>query len=219
MPEQVDPVLLAPREHAVDDVDPDVLVLLQRVGGGEQEGGAEQIPLQLKPGVGRGMLNTLRMTALPALTRIETRISHEIHLPINSLYDRLLWKEREALPWFLPPGSLRIATVPLYSANTVGKPMTTGRGEVNSDFWTTLRQTSAGVTAGHVFLFRFSTSKATRNGEDPRRRAIRGEIAGPQALRSCRRRHGAERRPDRERSRPRPSTNSTFSPKTGPCRS
>ena len=51
MAEQVDPVLHAPREHAVDDVDADVLVLLQRVGGGQQEGGAEQIPLQFEPGV------------------------------------------------------------------------------------------------------------------------------------------------------------------------
>ena len=53
MPEQVDPVLHAARPHAVDDVDADVLVLAQRVGGGEQEGGAEQIPLQLEPGVRR----------------------------------------------------------------------------------------------------------------------------------------------------------------------
>ena len=35
-----------------DDVDADVLVALQRVGGGEQEHRAEQIPLQLQPGVG-----------------------------------------------------------------------------------------------------------------------------------------------------------------------
>ena len=53
MPEQVDPVLDAPRERPVDDVDADVLVLLERVGRGQQERGAEQIPLQFKPGVRR----------------------------------------------------------------------------------------------------------------------------------------------------------------------
>ena len=53
MPEQVDPVLDAAGEGSVDDVDADVFVLPQRIGGGQQEGRAEQIPLQLQPGIRR----------------------------------------------------------------------------------------------------------------------------------------------------------------------
>ncbi|MPL93316.1 hypothetical protein SDC9_39442 [bioreactor metagenome] len=51
--EQVDPVLHTTRPGAVENVDADMLVLLQRIGGGEQEGRAIEIPLQLEPGIRR----------------------------------------------------------------------------------------------------------------------------------------------------------------------
>ena len=51
MPEQVDPVARALRARAVEDVDADMVVGLQRVGGGQHEHRAEQIPLQFEPGV------------------------------------------------------------------------------------------------------------------------------------------------------------------------
>ncbi len=38
---------------AVEDVDADMFVLLQRIGGGEHEGRAEEIPLQFQPGIRR----------------------------------------------------------------------------------------------------------------------------------------------------------------------
>ena len=52
MAEEVDPVLHAAGKHAVDDVDANMVVLFQRMGGRQHEGGAEQVPLQLEPGVG-----------------------------------------------------------------------------------------------------------------------------------------------------------------------
>jgi hypothetical protein len=50
--ENVDPVLRAVRKAAGEDVDADVLVLSQHVGGTEQEDGREQIPLDFQEGVG-----------------------------------------------------------------------------------------------------------------------------------------------------------------------
>ena len=64
--EDIDPGAHAP-EAAEDDVDADVLVVQQRVAGGEQEDRREQIPLQLEPGV-RADQKSLREMALPALT-------------------------------------------------------------------------------------------------------------------------------------------------------
>ena len=51
MAEQVDPVLRTARKSAIDDVDADMFVLSQRMGGGQQEGCAEEIPLQFQKGV------------------------------------------------------------------------------------------------------------------------------------------------------------------------
>ena len=53
MSEQVDPVLHAARKLAVDDVDADMLVLAERIGSREHEGGTEKIPLRLQPGIRR----------------------------------------------------------------------------------------------------------------------------------------------------------------------
>jgi hypothetical protein len=53
--EQVDPVAHPLGEVRGDDVDADMLVALQSIGGGEHEDGAVQIPLQFEPGVRRGV--------------------------------------------------------------------------------------------------------------------------------------------------------------------
>ena len=53
MAEKVDPVLHAPGQGTVDDIDADMFILSQRIGGGEHEGRAEQIPLRLQPGIRR----------------------------------------------------------------------------------------------------------------------------------------------------------------------
>ncbi len=53
MAEQVDPVAEPLREAMVEDIDPDVLVPEQGIGGAEQEDGAEELPLHLEPGIGR----------------------------------------------------------------------------------------------------------------------------------------------------------------------
>ena len=50
--EQIDPLARALRQAAGDDVDPDMAVALEHMGGGQHEDGAEQVPLQLQPGVG-----------------------------------------------------------------------------------------------------------------------------------------------------------------------
>ena len=83
MPEKVDPVLHAAREHAVDDVDADMLVLLQRVGGGQQEGGAEQIPLQLQPGV-RRHVERLADDGVAGADQDREQDQPDTHLPMNS---------------------------------------------------------------------------------------------------------------------------------------
>ena len=86
MAEQVDAMLDAAREQAIDDVDADVFVLLQRVGGGEQECGAEQIPLQFQPGVGRHV-EGLADDRIAGADQHGTRMSQETHLPMTSLTD------------------------------------------------------------------------------------------------------------------------------------
>ena len=50
--EQVDPVAYPLGQAAVDDIDADMLVLEQGVGGAQHEHGAEQLPLRFEPGVG-----------------------------------------------------------------------------------------------------------------------------------------------------------------------
>ena len=49
--DQVDPGAHARRQMAEDHVDPDMLVVQQRVAGGQQEHRREQVPLQFEPGV------------------------------------------------------------------------------------------------------------------------------------------------------------------------
>ena len=49
--DHVDPGAQARRQLPEDDVDPDMLVVQQRVAGGQQEHRREQVPLQLEPGV------------------------------------------------------------------------------------------------------------------------------------------------------------------------
>lgn len=53
MAEQVDPVLHPARKGTIDDVDADMLVLPQRIGGGQHKGAAEQVPLRFEPGIRR----------------------------------------------------------------------------------------------------------------------------------------------------------------------
>ena len=48
MAQKVDPVLRAALQRAVEHVDPDMFVLLQRISRRPHEGRAEQIPLQLQ---------------------------------------------------------------------------------------------------------------------------------------------------------------------------
>ncbi|MGY3466503.1 hypothetical protein ACVW0I_003374 [Bradyrhizobium sp. LM6.11] len=52
VPDHVDDVANPLRHHAVEDVDPDVLVIEQRPGRAQQEHDAEKHPLQLEPRVG-----------------------------------------------------------------------------------------------------------------------------------------------------------------------
>ncbi len=49
--DQVDPGAHTRRQMAEDDVDPDMLVVQERVSGGQQEHRREQVPLQFEPGV------------------------------------------------------------------------------------------------------------------------------------------------------------------------
>ncbi len=55
MTDDVDDVAHPLRQHVVDDVDADVLVVEQRPRRAQQENDAEQHPLQLEPGVRRGV--------------------------------------------------------------------------------------------------------------------------------------------------------------------
>ncbi len=56
-------------------------VLLQRVGGGQHEGRAEEQPLQFEPGVG-AEVEGLRRMALTVETRMAAR-NHPLHMTAN----------------------------------------------------------------------------------------------------------------------------------------
>ncbi len=57
MAEELDRMAQRLRQMVGHDVDANMLVPLQRIGRGQHEGRAEQIPLQLEPGVGREVEN------------------------------------------------------------------------------------------------------------------------------------------------------------------
>ena len=78
--EDVDPVAHPLRKRVRDDVDADVLVALQRVGGGDEERPAEQYHCSSSQAF-ELMSKALRMMALPALTRIASRISQLTERP------------------------------------------------------------------------------------------------------------------------------------------
>jgi hypothetical protein len=50
--QKIDPVARFLADAAVYDIDPDMFVLPECIGGGQHEGGAEQVPLQFQPRVG-----------------------------------------------------------------------------------------------------------------------------------------------------------------------